>query len=77
MLAAPFILTAVLAPAVEADQTPTRNPPPAKRKEPPKGKVVKDPNGNCWLLAQQDCPPDKHCNPPPPTKVECPPDDKK
>ena len=75
-LAAPFVLTALMSPVFADNSPPTRNPPPQKRKlpkAPNEGNVERHPDGTCWFYEPEHCPPDVHCNPPPPHEVECPP----
>jgi hypothetical protein len=74
-LAAPFVLTALMAPAFADNSGPTRNPPPQKRrlpKAPDDSRVSKHEDGTCWYHAPEHCPPGAKCNPPPPREVECP-----
>ena len=79
LLAAPFVLTAMLSPALADSPPPNPNPPPPppEKPGPPRkdwGQVVRRPDGTCLQLPPATrCPPNVHCNPPPPRQVECPP----
>ncbi len=74
LLALPFVLTTLISPAF-ADEAP---PPPAKKKKLPKpgpnDHIIRDPDGTCRAVENRPCPPNVHCNPPPPREVECPPE---
>ena len=48
-----------------------RNPPPPPPKQ--EVRIAQLPDGTCTRQEIEDCPPDKKCNPPAPTPVDCPP----
>ena len=74
MLAAPFLATVAFGALAFADNTP---PPKKLPKAPDESKVTKREDGTCWYFNNPTCPPNVHCNPPPPRQVECPPAKKK
>jgi hypothetical protein len=69
VLAAPFLFTAL----AFGDATPPHKKLP---KAPEGATVTRDDDGTCWVRSGGHCPPNVHCNPPPPRQVECPPDKK-
>ncbi len=72
-LSLPFVLTAVLSPALApADTSVKTKLPRATHPE----RVHKNPDGKCFEYSDTSCPPNVHCNPGPPMEVECPPEPK-
>jgi hypothetical protein len=69
-LAAPFIITMALAPAVHAEDSAAKKP-----KADPSRPYDKR-GGKCYQHPEEHCPPGAHCNPGPPREVECPPEAK-
>ncbi len=70
-LAAPFLFTAL----AFADATPPKKE--KLPKAPDEEHVTRREDGTCWYFRNPSCPPNVHCNPPPPHQVECPPSKKK
>ena len=81
-LSVPFLLTAMLSPAVAHAGEPNLDAP-QHMKTPPKkdlpkatdpSRVRKNADGTCTQYPSTECPPNIHCNPGPPRDVECPPE---
>ena len=70
LLAAPFVLTAMLSPAFGDTSTPKKNNLPAPK---PGAHIEQRPDGTCWEHSDPQCPPNTKCNPPAPQQVQCPP----
>lgn len=73
-LSLPFVLTAALSPSLALADTSTG--PKLPRAVHPE-RVTKQSDGKCYEYPDVHCPPNVHCNPGPPTQVECPPEPKK